>query len=50
MILKSFYFQCDFDFQITTSKMILNSISNHLYLGYLILNLKSSRYDDFTRR
>ena len=29
MILKSFDFQCDFDFQITTSKMIL--ILNHLY-------------------
>ena len=27
MILKSFDFQCDFDFQITTSKMIL--ILNH---------------------
>ena len=44
MILKSFYFQCDFDFQITTSKMIL--ILNHLYLGDLILILKSSTYDD----
>ena len=43
MILKSFDFQCDFDFQITTSKMIL--ILNHLYLGDLIL--KSSTYDDF---
>ena len=43
MILKSFNFQCDFDFQITTSKMIL--ILNHLYLGDLIL--KSSTYDDF---
>ena len=43
MILKSFYFQCDFDFKITTSKMIL--ILNHLYLGDLIL--KSSTYDDF---
>ena len=43
MILKSFYFQCDFDFQITTSKMILN----HLYLGDFILILKSSTYDDF---
>ena len=37
MILKSFDFQCDFDFQITTSKMIL--ILNHLYLGDLILLL-----------
>ena len=37
MILKSFHFQCDFDFQITTSKMIL--ILNHLYLGDLILIL-----------
>ena len=35
MILKSFKFQCDFDFQIITSKMIL--ILNHLYLGDLIL-------------
>ena len=43
MIVKSFEFQCDFDFQITTSKMIL--ILNHLYLGDLIL--KSSTYDDF---
>ena len=45
MILKSFEFQCDFDFQITTAKMIL--ILNHLYLGDLILILKSSTYDDF---
>ena len=45
MILKSFDFQCDFDFQITTSKMIL--ILNHLYLGDLILILKSSTYDNF---
>ena len=45
MILKSFDFQCDFDFQITTSKII--SILNHLYLGDLILILKSSTYDDF---
>ena len=45
MILKSFDFQCDFDFQITTSKMIL--ILNHLYLGDLIFILKSSTYDDF---
>ena len=48
MILKSFDFQCDFDydydFQITTSRMIL--ILNHLYLGDLILILKST-YDDF---
>ena len=43
MILKSFDFQCDFDFQITSSKMIL--ILNHLYLGDLIL--KSSTFDDF---
>ena len=47
MILKSFDFQCDldFDFQITTFKMIL--ILNHLYLGDLTLILKSSTYDDF---
>ena len=45
MILKSFDFQCDFDFQITTLKMIL--ILNHLYLGDLILILKSSTNDDF---
>ena len=42
MILKSFDFQCDFDFQITTSKMIWILILNHLYLGDLILILKSS--------
>ena len=47
MILKSFEFQCDFNFQITTSKMIWIWILNHLYLGYLILILKSSTYDDF---
>ena len=47
MILKSFYFQCNFDFQITASKMILILILNHLYLGDLILILKSSTYDDF---
>ena len=49
MILKSFEFQCDFefDFQITTSKMIWIFILNHLYLGDLILILKSSTYDDF---
>ena len=47
MIVKSFDFQCDFYFQITTSKMILISILNHLYLGDLILILKSSTYDDF---
>ena len=46
MILKSFDFQCDFDFQITTSKMILIYL-NHLDLGDLILILKSSTYDDF---
>ena len=46
MVLKSFDFQCDFDFQIATSKMIL--ILNHLNLGDLILILKSSTYDDFT--
>ena len=45
MILKSFEFQCDFDFQITTSKMIW--ILNQLYLSDLILILKSSTYDDF---
>ena len=47
MILKSFEFQYDFDFQITTSKMICILILNHLYLGDLILILKSSTYDDF---
>ena len=47
MILISFDFQCDFDCQITTSKMILTLILNHLYLGDLILILKSSTYDDF---
>ena len=47
MILKSFDFQCDFDFQITPSKMIWILILNHLYLGDLILILKSSTYDDF---
>ena len=49
MILKSFEFQCDFDFdfQITTSKMIWILILNHLYLGDLILILKSLTYDDF---
>ena len=47
MILKSFEFQCDFDFQITTSKMIWILILNHLYLGDLILILKSSTCDDF---
>ena len=41
MILKSFDFQCDFDFQITISKM--NLILNHFYLDDLIL--KSSTYD-----
>ena len=45
MILKSLVFQCDFDFQITTTIMIL--ILNDLYLGELILILKSSTYDDF---
>ena len=34
-----------FDFQITTSKIIL--ILNHLHLCDLILILKSSRNDDF---
>ena len=43
MILKSFVFQCDFDFKITTSQMIL--ILYRLYLGDLIL--KSSTNDDF---
>ena len=49
MILKSFEFQCDFDFdfQITTFKMIWILILNHLYIGDLILILKSSTYDDF---
>ena len=47
MISKSFDYQCDFDFQITTSKIILILILNHLYLGDLILILKSSTYDDF---
>ena len=47
MILKSFGFQCDFDFKITTYKMIWIFILNHLYLGDLILILKSSTYDDF---
>ena len=47
IILKSLEFQCDFDFQITTSKMIWILILNHLYLGDLILILKSSTYDDF---
>ena len=47
MIFKSFEFQCDFDFQITTSKMIWILILNHLYLSDLILILKSSTYDDF---
>ena len=49
MILKSIEFQCDFDFdfQITTSQMIWILILNHLYLGDLILILKSSTYDDF---
>ena len=49
MILKSFDFQCDFDLQITTSKMISILILNHLYLGDLILILKSSTYDDFAQ-
>ena len=47
VILKSFDFQCDFDFKITTSKMIWILILNHLKLGDLILILKSSTYDDF---
>ena len=47
MILKSFEFQCDFDFdfQITTYKMFWILILNHLCLCDLIL--KSSTYDDF---
>ena len=45
MILKSFEFKCDFDFEITPSKMIWILILNHLYLGDLILILKSSTYD-----
>ena len=48
MILKSFDFQCDFDFQITTSKMIL--ILNHLYPSDLILILKLSTYSSFNSR
>ena len=47
MILKSFEFQCDFDFLVTTSKIIWILILNHLYLGDLILILKSSTYDYF---
>ena len=47
MILKSFDFQCDLDFQITTSKMIWMLILNFPYLGDLSLILKSSTYDDF---
>ena len=47
MILKSFGFQCDFDFQVTTSKMNMILILNHLYLFDLIFILKSSTYDDF---
>ena len=47
IILKSFDFQYDFDFQITTSKMISILILNRLYLDDLILILKSSTYDDF---
>ena len=38
---------CDFDFQITPSKMILILILSRLHLGDLILILKSSTYDDF---
>ena len=45
MILKSLDFKCDFDFQITTSKMIWILILNHLYSGDLILILKLSTYD-----
>ena len=45
MISKSFEFQCDFDFPIITFKLIL--ILNYLYLGDLILILKSLIYDDF---
>ena len=47
MILKSFDFQCDFVFQITTYQMILILILNHLYLRDLILILKSSTYENF---
>ena len=43
MFLKSYDFQCDFDFQIITCKIIL--ILYHLYLGDLIFILKSSTYD-----
>ena len=52
MILKSFDFQCDFDFnfQITTSEMILISILNHLYLGDLILILTLYGPNSFFRR
>ena len=39
------HFQNDFDFQITTSKMIL--ILNPRYIGDLILILKLSTFDDF---
>ena len=39
IILKSFDFQCDFDFQFTTSKMLWIWILNHLYLSDLILIL-----------
>ena len=56
MILKSFDFQCDFDFPIITSKMILILnrlylgdlilILNHLYLGDLILILNHLYLDD----
>ena len=49
MILKSLEFQCDFDFQVTTSKVIWILIFNYLYLGDLILILKSSTYDDFAQ-
>ena len=47
MILKSFDFQCDFDFQITTAKIISILILNHLYSDDLIWISKSSTYDDF---
>ena len=35
MILKWFDFQCDFDFQITTSKMILILNKVKVLLGYI---------------
>ena len=40
LILKSFVFQCDFDFQITTSKMIWILILNHLYYRWFDFDFK----------